>query len=402
MSAVPKMTIDEIAGAMPTVRLIRGDQIKLAPRRWLWEGFLPAGLMTILGGAPGCGKTTISLSLAATVTRGGLWPDGTRYGERGDVLVFSAEDDHQEIASRLRAAGADMTRVHIIAGVATQNGEDAFDPARDMGLLEAAVARLEAARLLIVDPIVQAVSGDGHKSNDVRRGLQPLVDLAQRVQCAVVGITHFSKGTSGREPVERITGSLAYGALARVVLVAAEHKVDSSDGEGASHVLVRAKSNIGPSDGGFSYDLEQPEIEPGITGQRVRWREAVQGSAREVLADAEGDADEDGDSRSDVEAFIHAMLDDGPVPARRFQADSEGAGYCWRTVQRHAKRVGASAQKLGMQAGWQWGFFGLTKASTRAEDVEDASIQSLTPSAPSVPAVTPSDGMGDDDDGEVL
>jgi hypothetical protein len=71
-------------------------------------------------------------------------------------------------------------------------------------------------------------------------------------------------------------------------------------------------------------------------------------------------------------------------------------------VQRHAKRVGASAQKLGMQAGWQWGFFGLTKASTRAEDVEDASIQSLTPSAPSVPAVTPSDGMGDDDDGEVL
>jgi len=402
MSAVPKMTINEIAGAMPTVRLIRGDQIKLAPRRWLWEGFLPAGLMTILGGAPGCGKTTISLSLAATVTRGGLWPDGTRYGERGDVLVFSAEDDHQEIASRLRAAGADMTRVHIIAGVATQNGEDAFDPARDMGLLEAAVARLAAPRLLIIDPIVQAVSGDGHKSNDVRRGLQPLVDLAQRVQCAVIGITHFSKGTSGREPVERITGSLAYGALARLVMVAAENKVDSSDGAGASHVLVRAKSNIGPSDGGFSYELEQIEIEPGITGQRVRWREALQGSARDVLADAEGEGDEDGDTRSDIEAFIHSMLDDGPVPARRFQSDSEGAGYRWRTVQRHAKRIGAGTQKLGMQAGWQWGFFGLTKASTRPEGAEVASLQSVTPSTPSVIPVTPSAEMGDIDDGEVL
>ena len=52
------------------VRLIRGDSVALEPVRWLWPGFLPAGVLTLLGGAPGCGKTTIALSVAATISSG--------------------------------------------------------------------------------------------------------------------------------------------------------------------------------------------------------------------------------------------------------------------------------------------------------------------------------------------
>ena len=97
-----------------TVRLIRGDAITLEPVRWLWSGFLPAGMLTILGGAPGCGKTTIALSLAATVTRGGVWPDGSRCTQAGDVLIWSGEDAPEDtLAPRLVAAGADMVSVHL-------------------------------------------------------------------------------------------------------------------------------------------------------------------------------------------------------------------------------------------------------------------------------------------------
>ena len=60
-------------------------------------------------------------------------------------------------------------------------------------------------------PIVSAVAGDSHKGAEVRRALQPVVTLAQRLGCAVLGITHFSKGTNGRDPVERVTGSIAFG-----------------------------------------------------------------------------------------------------------------------------------------------------------------------------------------------
>lgn len=111
--------------AAPPVRLIRGDAVALEPVRWLWPGFLPAGMLTILGGSPGCGKTTIALSLAAIITRGGAWPDGTRCAQPGDVLVWSGEDGHSVIAARLQAEGADMRRVHFIDGLTEGEGDPA-------------------------------------------------------------------------------------------------------------------------------------------------------------------------------------------------------------------------------------------------------------------------------------
>lgn len=76
--------------------------------------------------------------------------------------------------------------------------------------------------LLIVDPVVSAVTGDSHKNTEVRRALPPLVDLAAACDCAVLGITHFFRGGQGAEPAQRVVGSVAFTAVARVVLVAAK------------------------------------------------------------------------------------------------------------------------------------------------------------------------------------
>lgn len=48
--------------------------------------------------------------------------------------------------------------------------------------------------LLIVDPVVNAIACDSHKNREVRRALQPLVDFGEKLCCAVLGISHFSKG----------------------------------------------------------------------------------------------------------------------------------------------------------------------------------------------------------------
>lgn len=310
MSAAHK-DLARAAAVLPAVRLLRGDAIKLEPVHWLWRDFLPSGMLTILGGAPGCGKTTIALSLAAIVTRGGIWPDGSSCTEPGDVLIWSGEDANAVTAARLVAVGADMRRVHFIDGITGDDG-GAFDPGRDMELLEATAEKLAAPRLLILDPIVSAVAGDSHKGAEVRRSLQPVVALAQRLGCAVLGITHFSKGTGGRDPVERVTGSIAFAALARVVLVAAKVKAESGDEAEERRVLMRAKSNIGPDDGGFAYALERVEVAPEVEGQRVLWLEALDGTARELLADAEADH-EDGSTASGVDAFLRGLLANGPV-----------------------------------------------------------------------------------------
>jgi putative DNA primase/helicase len=130
--------------------------------------------------------------------------------------------------------------------------------------------------MLIIDPIVSAVSGDSHKNTEVRRALQPVVDLAAETGCAVYGITHFTKGTAGRDPVDRVTGSLAFGALTRIVTVALKMPEEGSHPPGA-WLFARAKSNIGPDGGGFYYRLEERENPdcPGLLNACVTWGESV-------------------------------------------------------------------------------------------------------------------------------
>lgn len=60
--------------------------------RWLWPGRIPVGKIVTLDGDPGLGKSAIALTMAAIVSRGGQWPDGSRCDEPGDVLIMTAED----------------------------------------------------------------------------------------------------------------------------------------------------------------------------------------------------------------------------------------------------------------------------------------------------------------------
>lgn len=269
---------------LDAVTLICASTLKPEPIRWLWNGWIALGKLHILAGRPGEGKTTINLAFASTVTVGGRWPDGTRC-PLGNVLIWSGEDDPTDtLLPRLLAMGADPAQVFFVSGARINGESQAFDPARDMVQLSTAAERVGGCSLLIVDPVVSAVTGDSHKNTEVRRALQPLVDLATVLDCAVVGVSHFSKGSTGRDPTERVVGSVAFGAVARIVMVAAKTKDD--DGT-ERRILARSKSNIGPDSGGFDYAIDQVELDahPGIFASRITWGAAVEGSARELLAE---------------------------------------------------------------------------------------------------------------------
>ena len=337
----------------PQLILTRGCDVQPVSVDWIWNGWLAAGKMHLIGGAPGTGKTTIATALAATVTQGGRWPDGTR-ANAGDIVIWSGEDDNADTLNpRLRAAGANMERVHVIAGVTEDGVSYPFDPARDMEALRERLAGLPSVRLLIVDPVVSAISGDSHKNAEVRRGLQPLVDLASELGCALLGVTHFSKGTSGRDPVERITGSLAFGALARLVMVAAKQDADGDSEE--RRVLLRAKSNIGPDGGGFVYDLQQGPLDgfPHIQASRVVWGTVVEGSARELLAEAEAP---DGDRSATDEAMdiLKDILDAGALPSAEAQRQARAAGASDKAIRTARERLGIRPQKEGFAGKWVW------------------------------------------------
>ena len=335
------------------VVLVNGSTLTPQAVRWLWAYWLALGKLHILAGAPGQGKTTIAIAAMATVTIGGRWPDGTRC-EPGNVLMWSGEDDPADtLLPRLLAAGADRSRCYFVSGTRIDGELQAFDPARDMPALELQARAIGGVKLLVVDPVVSAVAGDSHKNTEVRRALQPLVDLASRLDAAVLGISHFSKGGAGSDPASRVVGSIAFTAVARVVLVAA--KVKSEDGEDR-RILARGKSNIGPDDGGFEYLIEQVEALPGIQASRIAWGKAVEGSARELLTDpADTDSGPDaGDTnaKDSAEAFLIEVLSEGPTPSKLVEAEAKQAGIAWRTLRRASDCLGVKKKKSGLA--WYW------------------------------------------------
>jgi hypothetical protein len=322
--------------------------------RWLWPGFLPAGMLTLLSGAGGTGKSTIAFSLAATVTTAGLWPDGTRCHSPGVVLIWSSEDDMaRTIKPRLIAAGADIRYVAEITATDDKGIKQGFDPARDIAGLRAAVQRAGGVSLLIIDPIVSAVAGDINKANDVRRNLQPIVDFAAEFDCAVMGITHFGKNTGGRNTAERVIGSQAFAALARMVLATAKEK--DSD----RRVFARSKSNISADGGGFSYTIEQLTIQASdariLPTTRVVWGEAIDGSAHSILDEIEADEIPSTGKKMDAARnLLFRALGDGPVAAIQVmqQATAEGIAPVTLRRAREAMRIAITRDGFGGQSVW--------------------------------------------------
>lgn len=364
------------------VVLVKGSDLRPQPVRWLWQYWLALGKLHILAGAPGQGKTTIALAMAATVTIGGHWPDGSRCAP-GNVLIWSGEDDPEDtLLPRLLAAGADDERCHFIKGAMRDGEVVPFDPARDLQQLREEIDRIGGVRLLIVDPVVSAVTGDSYKNTEVRRALQPLVDMADACNCAVLGITHFAKGGQGTDPAQRVVGSVAFTAVARVVMVAA--KVKGEEGQDA-RILARGKSNIGPDDGGFQYHLEQREPIPGIPASCIAWGKAVQGTARELLTDPDEPQQDD---TSDAVEMLRAELDsvlwtNSEDAARPLKA----AGFSKKQIWAASKKVGVERKKDGMKGGWLWRLrdatdvaFTMVSPEDSTEDSEDSYFGNVEPS----------------------
>ena len=246
---------------------------------WVWPGWLARGKLHILGGQKGAGKSTIAFDLLAQITSGGKFRDGTA-APLGDVLIWSGEDDMADtILPRAAVAGADINRIRHISSVTVGGVKRTFDPAADMELLVAALDKLPDLAAVLVDPVVSVMAGDSHKNAETRRGLQPLVNLAIRRNIVLLGITHFTKNTQGRDPIERITGSLAFGAIPRIVMAAAKGET-----EDAPRRFVRIASNIGNSGGGYEYMLRQDLVfDHDFTAQRVVWGQYLDGSPLALL-----------------------------------------------------------------------------------------------------------------------
>lgn len=337
--------MDDQALNVEGIDLVPASELTCEPVRWLWKGWLACGKLHLLVGAPAAGKTTIAMSIAAAVSAGGVLPTG-ELALRGKVVVWSGEDHHADtLFPRLLAMGLEKDQILFIEGRVDRRGRRRhFDPATDMDELRDKIEQLGDVSMLILDPIVGAVTGDSHRNAEVRRGLQPVVDLAERTGIAVLGITHMAKSSAGRDPIERIIGSIAFGAVARVVMMAGYSE------EGG--LLVMAKNNLAPAEGGIRYSLEAANFS-GVDTVKVNWGGRVSGSARELLKAQEDDKEIGQTALDSACEWLGTLLQDGPMLSKQVKDAAEEAGIAWRTLNRAKKILEVTSEKTP-GGEWAW------------------------------------------------
>lgn len=334
------------------------SEIPVLPVIWLWRFWLARGKLHILAGPPSTGKTTLALQVAATLTLGGTWPDGS-LAPIGRVVIWTCEDGIEDtIMPRLIACGVDPSRVYVLRVTNENNRTRTFEFTRDLVPLEAKVRELGDVALVIIDSIVQVVTGNSNNNSQVRKDLDPLVKFAEQTNCAILGLTHVNKGSKKKDPLERVNGSTAIGALARLVWIVARDANRVCEGVQSS-VLVRAKSNLGPTDGGFAYHVEGVDVPidaVNIThSSKVVWDEPLWGSPKDILDDAEGaSASGREDRKQEAMNFLLALLANGPIPAEKVQEEAKQAAVSWATVRRASDELGVRKYRAMGDTRWYW------------------------------------------------
>ena len=303
--------------------------------KWTWRGFLAGGKLSLLAGDPGLGKSTVSLDLAARLTRGRLWPDGAAPAEPGSVVLLSAEDGVADtLRPRLDALGADVSRVHVLEAVRERSGGTrSFSLARDIAALEEAIVATGAS-LVVIDPVTAYLGGvDAFRDDEIRGVLEPLQRLAERTGVAVLLLAHLNKN-AGTRAIYRVGGSIGLPAACRLVFIVAR---DPDRPE--RRLMMTAKANIaadgatlafGIVDGVFAWesgpvearDLERVLRDTGADDDEgpdvCRW-------LRDLLADG---------AELDTETIIRAAGPEGHARRSIFRAANR-----LQIVRRHEGRV---------------------------------------------------------------
>lgn len=196
------------------------------PPRFVWEGYAPRGVVTLLGAHGGTGKSTIALMLAAAVATGrelfGIATDAA------PVVFASFEDGAHIVRHRLAHIcqcwginPAGLAGLHIVDG--TENPELFASDGRGPGDVTPAYSELLAlvqqtgAGLVIVDNASDAYGGDEIQRRQVRAFMRALAVIAREGDAAVLLLAHVDKGTSRKErsDTEGYSGSTAWHNSAR-------------------------------------------------------------------------------------------------------------------------------------------------------------------------------------------
>ena len=317
---------------------------------WLWQDRIALGKLSLIAGDPGLGKSLLTATMAATVSKGYTWPLTNSVSQIGSVVLLSAEDDPADtIRPRLDAAEADCGRIHVLQAIRDVDAKGnstqrMFSFKRDLAALEEQLSSLPDCKLLIIDPVSAYLDGtDSHNNTDVRGLLAPLAKLAADHDIAVVLVQHLNK-SSGSSAMYRAIGSVAFIAAARAAYVVTK---DQKNPE--RRLVMPVKNNLAKDSMGLAYSISTAENGAPV----IAWElEPVMMTADEALTPSDSN---EGETDTDwAITVLESVLSKGPVLVAEVQKEAKQAGISPKSLRTAREKLGVNPKKVGFNAGWVW------------------------------------------------
>ncbi|MGA3212548.1 MAG: AAA family ATPase [Terriglobales bacterium] len=310
------------------------------PIDWLWEPYLARGMLTMLSGAAGAGKTCIALDIAAAVTAGRRTPPG-------NVLYLTASDNPEYVLRpRFEACGGDAGRLHVVRD--QLSGKDVLRKEPQLAAIDSLQKLIEqsGAALVVVDPLHSYLDPVYARRPKIRAVLDRVSRLAEDMRCAFLLVRSQNRTATGR-PVE-------FEAVRSMLLAG-----DTTD-DPARRAMIHLRSNCGVPGPTLAYAID--------AGGALRWTGHSELSAWAIL-----EPEPHPDVKSALEnamEFLCGELRFGPKEARFIKREARRVLITEITLRRARERLGVKAFQKGSDWLWQ-----LPPAAEPANNVHDQGDQ---------------------------
>jgi RecA-family ATPase len=324
---------------------------------WTWGRHIAFGDGTILDGDAGLGKSLVTLDVAARLSSGRAMPaEPEALLPPLPVLLLAPEDRPAVTAGRLQAAGAEMSNVFrpMLGTVEIERRGEREKRATHEGNLMVfpdAIVKFRRwiqeynIKLVVIDPISAFLSERTNSNNDasVRRALEPLSIVLGELGCAAIMIRHLNKNTT-QEARYRGGGSVAFGAVARIQLLAGE----LPDGTGRFGIGQIKNNHLERRpDEVLTYEIQDSEIvadELGNMVPRIHWGDYINMELR-ALAGVQKRGPKP-ERRHEIEQLLEEMFQQQDTwPMKEIEAAMKSAG-----VSINHKTVATAREELGIRS----------------------------------------------------
>lgn len=210
-------------GYRPIIPSLKDIAATLDPIEWVWDGWIPRGLITVLAASQGSGKSFVATDLAWRIIHDQGFPDGSSVRRPGaNVIYVDAEMVPQILNERAGHYGLDRSRLFVMLpdpGEMIDLGREYYQKK-----LTEMAARLQP-ELIIIDSLSSVHTGGQNNVEDVRALLGYLIRLASAARCGLLLIHHIRKPPGGGQRMmnldlgmEDVSGSSFITQQARVVI----------------------------------------------------------------------------------------------------------------------------------------------------------------------------------------